>query len=81
MQLVGDASRNMGLCQCWCFWKSNNCEFVLVFLPIIFTSGYSIIIGFFLPFHLIHVYVLFFSSFSVFVSWEGYEMMKEMDDA
>lgn len=28
MQLVGNASRIMGLCQCWCIWTSYNCKFL-----------------------------------------------------
>lgn len=31
MQLVGDASRNVGLCECWSIWTSNYCEFFSFF--------------------------------------------------
>lgn len=29
LQLVGNASGNMGLCECWCIWACNYCKFFL----------------------------------------------------
>lgn len=33
-QLVGDASGNMGLCECRCIWTSNYCKFSRFYLKV-----------------------------------------------